>query len=38
MIGATVVTVMGGAVAPALIPFGVGLLAAFVAYRHWSRS
>jgi hypothetical protein len=32
MIGATVVTVMGGAVAPALVPLVVGLLAASVAY------
>jgi hypothetical protein len=37
MIGATVITLAGGAVAPALIPLGVGLLAAFVAYgrRAW---
>ena len=32
MAGATVVTLMGGLVAPALIPFVVGLLSAFVAY------
>jgi len=32
MIGATVVTLAGGAVAPALIPLAVGLLSAFVAY------
>ena len=32
MIGATVVTVAGGAVAPALIPLLVGVLAATVAY------
>lgn len=38
MIGATVITVMGGNVAQALVPLGVGLLAAFVAYSHWSRS
>src|SRR5438876_5893791 len=38
MIGATVVTLMGGDVALALIPLTVGLLAAFVVYKHWSRS
>jgi uncharacterized membrane protein YphA (DoxX/SURF4 family) len=38
MIGATVITLMGGDVALALIPLVVGLLCAFVAYRHWSRS
>jgi hypothetical protein len=32
MIGATVITMMGGAVAPALVPFIVGVLAASVAY------
>jgi len=32
MIGATVLTLASGGVAPALIPLGVGLLAAFVAY------
>jgi hypothetical protein len=35
MIGATVLTLAGGAVAPALIPLGVGLLSAFVAYGRW---
>jgi DoxX-like family len=35
MIGATVLTLAGGAVTPALIPLGVGLLAAFVAYGRW---
>ncbi len=35
MIGATVVTLAGGAVAPALIPLVVGLLSAFVAYGRW---
>jgi hypothetical protein len=35
MIGATVVTLMGGDVLPALMPFVVGLLAAFVAYGRW---
>jgi hypothetical protein len=32
MIGAVVVTIMGGAVAPAVVPFIVGALAASVAY------
>jgi hypothetical protein len=32
MIGATVITVMGGAIAPAVVPFMVGALAASVAY------
>ena len=32
MIGATVITAMGGAVAPALFPLGVGVLCAWVAY------
>jgi hypothetical protein len=35
MIGATVVTVAGGQLMPALIPAVVGLLAAFVAYGRW---
>ena len=35
MIGAIVVTLTGGDVAPALIPLVVGLLAAFVAYGRW---
>jgi hypothetical protein len=35
MIGATVVTLAGGSVAPAFIPLVVGLLAAFVAYGRW---
>ncbi len=35
MIGATVLTLVGGDVAPALIPLVVGLLAAFVAYGRW---
>jgi DoxX-like family len=35
MIGATVVTLAGGDVAPALMPALVGLLAAFVAYGRW---
>ena len=37
MIGATVVTVMGGTIAPALVPVVVGVLAAWVAYGR-SRS
>ena len=32
MMGATVVTVMGGMIAPALAPLGVGVLTAWVAY------
>ena len=35
MIGATVVTVAGGQLAPALIPVVAGLLAAFVAFGRW---
>ena len=35
MVGATAVTLLGGDVLPALIPFAVGLLAAFVAYGRW---
>jgi uncharacterized membrane protein YphA (DoxX/SURF4 family) len=35
MIGATVITLMTGAAALALIPLVVGLLAAFVAYGRW---
>ena len=35
MIGATVITLMGVAMAPALIPLMVGLLTAFVAYGRW---
>ena len=35
MIGAIVVTLAGGEVAPALIPLVVGLLLAFVAYGRW---
>ncbi len=41
MIGATVLTLAGGDVAPALIPLVVGLLSAFVAYGRrawWSSS
>ena len=35
MIGATVVTLMTGDIATALIPLVVGLLSAFVAYGRW---
>jgi len=35
MIGATLVTLAGGAVTPALMPLAVGLLATFVAYGRW---
>lgn len=38
MIGATVITVMGGPVAAAPVPFVVGLLAAFVAYGRWTET
>jgi hypothetical protein len=36
MIGATVLTLAGGAVAPALVPLMVGLLSAFVVYGRLS--
>ena len=35
MAGATAVTLLGGDVLTALMPFAVGLLAAFVAYGRW---
>ena len=35
MIGATVVTVAGGQLAPALLPMVVGLVAVFVAFGRW---
>jgi hypothetical protein len=35
MIGATVLTLAGGDIAPALFPLGVGLLSTFVAYGRW---
>ncbi|MGB7218262.1 MAG: DoxX family protein [Vicinamibacterales bacterium] len=35
MFGATAITLMGGMAAPALFPFAVGLLSAFVAYGRW---
>jgi uncharacterized membrane protein YphA (DoxX/SURF4 family) len=35
MIGATVTTLMRGEVAPALLPFVVGLLSTFVAHGRW---
>jgi DoxX-like family len=35
MIGATVLTLASGEVAPALIPLVVGLLSAFVVYGRW---
>jgi hypothetical protein len=35
MIGATVFTLLSGEVASALIPLGVGLLSAFIAYGRW---
>jgi hypothetical protein len=36
MIGATVLTLLGGGVTLALIPLVVGLLSAFIAYGRWS--
>ena len=38
MVGATVLTLAGGDVGPALFPLVVGLLAAFVAYGRWRRT
>jgi hypothetical protein len=38
MAGATVITAMGGAVAPALFPLIVGLLLASVGYGRWQES
>src|SRR4029453_7599456 len=38
MVGAVVITQMGGDLAPAVIPLVVGLLAAFVAYGRWRRA
>jgi uncharacterized membrane protein YphA (DoxX/SURF4 family) len=35
MIGATIVNVVGGGVAPALITLVIGLFAAFIAYGRW---
>ncbi|MBV9771824.1 MAG: DoxX family protein [Bryobacterales bacterium] len=35
MIGATTVTLLTGTIAMALFPFGVGLLAGYVAYARW---
>lgn len=37
MVGATVITAMGGTIAPALVPLVVGLLAASVAYGRTQR-
>lgn len=37
MIGATVITLIGGLVAPSLISAAAGLLAAFVSYGRWSK-
>jgi uncharacterized membrane protein YphA (DoxX/SURF4 family) len=36
MIGATVITVLGGMVLGALFPFVVGVLCAYVAYARWT--
>ena len=38
MVGATVVTVATQGVAPAVLPFVVGILAATVAYGRWQRA
>jgi uncharacterized membrane protein YphA (DoxX/SURF4 family) len=38
MAGATVITLAGGEVVPALIPLVVGFLTAFVAYGRWRRA
>ena len=35
MIGAVVITLMGGAIGPALYPLVIGLLLAFVAFARW---
>lgn len=35
MIGATVITMIGDGIAPALVPLFTGILAAFVAYGRW---
>jgi len=37
MIGATVMTLMGGSVAPAIVPFVVGVLASVIARGRWRR-
>ena len=37
MIGATVMTLMGGSVAPAVVPFVVGVLASVIARGRWRR-
>ena len=38
MTGATVITLIGGDVAPAVVPFVVGVLAATVAYGRWQAA
>ena len=38
MIGATAITVVGGGVAPALVPLVVGILASVVARGRWRRA
>jgi hypothetical protein len=37
MAGATAITAIGGALAPAVVPFVIGLLAAATAYGRWSH-
>jgi hypothetical protein len=38
MIGATAITLAGGTMGPALVPFVVGALSVWVAYGRWRRS
>jgi hypothetical protein len=38
MVGATVVTLMGGMIPATLVSIAVGLLSAFIAYRRWPRN
>jgi hypothetical protein len=38
MIGATVLTLIGDGIVPALFPLVVGILLAFVAYGRWRRA
>ena len=37
MVGATVTTIVGGAILPSLISLAAGLLSAFVAYARWNQ-
>jgi len=38
MIGATFITALGGSIAPAFVPFIVGVLAASVAFARWPHA